>query len=186
MRGPVVFKGYYKNESATREVVDKDGWFHTGDIGEFTPDGSLRITDRKKDIIVTAGGKNIAPQKIEGMLKLNKYISQVVVHGDKRKYLTALITLSPEEVQKFIKKRGIQINGNRISQHPEIQKKIKQIVDDNNKKLPSYETIKRFVILDHELTQEEGEITPSLKVKRRFVVKKYASILDRLYEESSK
>lgn len=186
VRGPVVFKGYYKNEVATKEVLDEEGWFHTGDIGEFTSDGSLRITDRKKDIIVTAGGKNIAPQKIEGLLKLSKYISQVVVHGDKQKYLTALITLSPEEIDQFVKSRKLKVNGSEIAKHPKVYEMIKQVVDENNKKLPSYETIKRFAILEHELTQEAGEVTPSLKVKRRFVVEKYADIFNRLYQESAK
>lgn len=184
VRGDVVFKGYYKNEKATREVLDEDGWFHTGDIGEFTKEGSLKITDRKKDIIVTAGGKNIAPQMIENLIKTNKYISQVVVHGDKRKYLTALITLNEEEIGKYAADKGLSTNGGApLVHHPEIYNLVKKIIDQRNKNLPSFETIKRFAILENDFTQEKGELTPSLKVKRRFVAEKYADILDKLYHE---
>ena len=173
VRGKTVFKGYYRNDEATREVMDEDGWFHTGDIGEFTKSGSLKITDRKKDIIVTAGGKNVAPQKIENLLKTNKFISQVVIHGDKQKYLTALITLNPDEVGKYATDKG------------KIQSLVKEIVDETNRKLPSFETIKRFAVLDSDFTQENGELTPSLKVKRRFVTQKYSAILDGLYRDSA-
>jgi len=185
-RGPLIFKGYYKDEAATREALSEDGWFKTGDIGEFTESGSLKITDRKKDIIVTAGGKNIAPQKIENLLKLNKFISQVVIHGDKRKFLTALISLSPEELTKFARAEGITQNGAKLTQNKKILNLVKEIVDETNQQLPSYETIKRFAILDRELTQDHGEVTPSLKIKRRFVVKKFEDTFNRLYEEPAK
>lgn len=186
VRGEMVFKGYYKNEEATREVLEPDGWFHTGDIGEFKENGSLRITDRKKDIIVTAGGKNVAPQKIENMLKLNKYISQAVVHGDRRKFLTALITLNPEEIEKYASEKGIEANNSKLMKHQSVYQLVKSIVDDNNKQLPSYETVKRFAILESDLTEEAGELTPSLKVKRRYVSKKYEDIIDGLYQDGGK
>lgn len=187
-RGKMIFKGYYKNEQATREALDAEGWFHTGDIGEFTENGNLRITDRKKDIIVTAAGKNVAPQNIENLIKTNKYISQVVIHGDKRKYLTALITLNPDEVKAYARTHNIPVSGNgrSLMQNPKIYKMVKEIIDEKNKKLAKYETIKRFAILEDDLTQEAGELTPTLKVKRRFVSKKYADILNQLYEETSK
>lgn len=186
IRGKAVFQGYHNNEEATREVLDPDGWFHTGDIGEFTADGNLRITDRKKDIIVTSGGKNIAPQNIENLIKTDKYISQVVVHGDKRKYLTALITLNSEEIDAYVKANNISKGNGSIMRHPQIYRLAKKIIDEKNKQMPKYETIKRFAILDYDLTQEAGELTPTLKVKRRFVSEKYAEILDRLYQESAK
>lgn len=185
VRGPTIFKGYYKNEQATREVLDDDGWFHTGDVGEFMESGNLKITDRKKDIIVTAGGKNIAPQKIENLLKINKYISQVLVHGDKRKYLTALVTLNREEIDRFAASYGISSNGGAINENPAVKKLIKSIIDESNKNLPNFETIKRFAILENDFTQEHGELTPSLKVKRRFVSQKYSDILDGLYREAN-
>ncbi len=183
VRGSTVFQGYYRNDEATREVLDEDGWFHTGDIGEFTLSGSLKITDRKKDIIVTAGGKNVAPQKIENLIKTNKYISQVVVHGDKRKYLTALITLNEEEVDKYAADKGFSSNGAPLVKHDKVENLVKKIIEENNKHLPSYETIKRFAIMESDFTQESGELTPSLKVKRRFVAEKYADILNNLYHE---
>jgi long-chain acyl-CoA synthetase len=186
VRGEMVFKGYYKNPDATREVIDSDGWFHTGDIGEFTEKGNLKITDRKKDIIVTAGGKNIAPQKIENMLKNDKYVSQAVVHGDKRKYLTALITLNWEEVEKTARADGFYGNGTPLFEHPKTHELVRQIIERNNRQLPKYETIKRFTVLENDLTQEAGELTPTLKIKRRFIEKKYASELGKLYQEHSK
>lgn len=183
VKGPMIGKGYWNRPEATAEVFQEDGWFHTGDIGEFTEAGNLRITDRKKDIIVTAGGKNIAPQNIENMIKTHPLISQVVVHGDKRKFVTALITLNPEELPKKATELGLAGKDfSQLTQDPKVKELIKGVIDEFNKKLPSYETIKKFAILDKDFSIEDGELTPTLKVKRKVINERYKSILDGFYD----
>jgi long-chain acyl-CoA synthetase len=163
-RGPNILPEYFGKPDATREALEPDGWFHTGDIGVIE-DGFLRITDRKKDIIVTAGGKNVAPQNLEGALKAQcPYVSQVMVHGDKRPYLVALITVNPD-----------------LAGRPEAAAEIGTAVEKLNGALASYETIKKFKILPTDLSQEAGELTPTLKVKRKQVSEKYREVLDSLY-----
>ncbi|HEX4801998.1 MAG TPA: long-chain fatty acid--CoA ligase [Myxococcaceae bacterium] len=184
VRGGGVMVGYFKNPSATAEVLEADGWFHTGDIGELDSDGYLRITDRKKDIIVTAGGKNVAPQNLENLLKTSPLISQAMIHGDRRKYLTALICVSEEAGRKLLESKGIQVSSYaQMSQHPEIRLAVQQFIDQVNEQEPPYSTIKKFAIVDREFTQESGELTPTLKVKRRFATQKYQALLDSLYDE---
>lgn len=184
VKGPVVFKGYFKNPEATRQVLSEDGWFKTGDIGEIDPDGFLKITDRKKDIIVTAAGKNIAPQNIENLLKTVPFISQVVVHGDRRKYLSALVTLNRESIEEFARKEQIQFSEFKdLARHPRIFSLVKKAIDEKNKTLPSFESIKKFAILENDFSQENGELTPTLKVKRKFVSEKYEKILNQLYQD---
>ena len=164
VRGDNILREYFGKPDATRDAIDEDRWFHTGDIGVIE-DGFLRITDRKKDIIVTAGGKNVAPQNLEGALKAQcPYVSQVMVHGDKRPYLVALITVNPEMVGR-----------------PDVEPTISAAVQKLNESLPSYETIKKFKILPVDLSQEAGELTPTMKVKRKQVSEKYRSVLDSLY-----
>jgi len=181
-----VFKGYYKMDDATREVLSEDGWFHTGDIGHIDAQGFLKITDRKKEIIVTSGGKNIAPQKIENLAKKQPLINQFVVHGDKRNFLSALITLDEERIEAFAKQEHILFSEYaELIKHPKIHKLVEGIVDEINEPLASFERIKRFVLLPREFTVDSGEITPSLKVKRRVVEKRYAQELDSLYEVAS-
>jgi long-chain acyl-CoA synthetase len=183
-RSPGIMKGYFKRDVETAEVLDSDGWFHTGDIGEFDDDGFLRITDRKKDIIVTAGGKNIAPQNIENHLKTNALISQAMVYGDKRKYCSALITLNPEEARKYAAAHGISYKDMRTLAHnPQIRQRIEEIVAEKNKDLASYEQIKKFEILPDDFTQEGGELTPTLKIKRKVISQKYKAVLDSFYDE---
>jgi len=184
VKGGKIMKGYFKNDSATAEVMT-DGWFHTGDIGELDSEGFLRITDRKKDLIKTAAGKMVAPQKIENVLKTNKLVSQVVVYGDKMKYLVALITLNPDEVKKFAETHGIK-DGNYASivKNPKIQQAVKEVIQEKNSALGSWETIKNFAILPGELTVEAGELTPSLKVKRKFCSEKYGDVIKGLYAEA--
>ncbi len=183
-RSPGIMKGYYRKETETREAIDPDGWFHTGDIGEFDADNFLRITDRKKDIIVTAGGKNIAPQNIENHLKTHPYISQAMVYGDRRKYCTALITLNYEEVARFAESNGISFNESReLATNPDVRRKIEEIIAEKNKDLASYESIKKFEIVPDDFTQETGELTPTLKVKRKVVTQKYHQLLDAMYDE---
>ncbi|WNG48724.1 long-chain fatty acid--CoA ligase [Archangium minus] len=184
IRGPGVMKGYYKNPESTAEVLEPDGWFHSGDIGEVDVDGYLRITDRKKDIIVTSGGKNISPQNIENMLKTHPLISQAVVHGDKRKYLVALVTVSEEPARKLLTEKG-KTPGSyaELGRQPELQAAVQEILDKVNAELPSYSTLKRFAVIESDFSQESGELTPSLKVKRKHVSQKYKSVLDGLYEK---
>jgi len=184
VRGPNVMKGYYKLPEKSQEVMSDDGWFHTGDIGEIDDQGFLRITDRKKDIIVTAGGKNIAPQNIENTLKTDAYISQVMVHGDKRKFLSALVTLDPEAITHWAKENGIEFSDYAdLMTKPEVYELVDGIIKDTNAKLPSYETIKKFAILDQDFSQETGELTPTLKVKRKVVTEKHQAVLDSFYTE---
>lgn len=177
-----VFKEYYKNQKATQETF-QDGWYCTGDIGYRGPHGHLYITDRKKDIIVTSGGKNIAPQKIENMLKTNPYITQAMIYGDKQRYLSALIVLNQEEVIKYAHTQGI--NGKttaHLSHHPVIEKLVSNAINNVNKALASFETIKKFRILENEFTIETGELTPSLKVKRKYCTEKFKDIIQSMYE----
>ncbi|HZH77218.1 MAG TPA: AMP-binding protein, partial [Archangium sp.] len=182
IRGPGVMKGYYKNDTATAEVLDPDGWFHSGDIGELDAQGYVRITDRKKDIIVTSGGKNVAPQNIEGLLKTYPLVSQAVVHGDQRQYLVALITVSEEPARKLLLAKGVTPGGYpEICRRPEIRAAVQEILDKVNAELPSYSTLKRFAVMETDFSQESGELTPSLKVKRKHVSQKFKQVLDGLY-----
>ncbi|ETX08309.1 AMP-dependent synthetase/ligase [Candidatus Entotheonella palauensis] len=183
-RGPNIAQGYYKRPEDTAEVFGDDGWFATGDIGELDADGFLRITDRKKDLIVTAGGKNVAPQNIENLLKTDRYISQVMVHGDKQKYLTAIVTLDPDEITAYAHEQGIEdTRMDALATNPAIVKLLDERVTEVNQRLPSFESIKKFVIAPEDFTQEGGELTPTLKVKRKVVTEKYAAELERLYAE---
>jgi len=183
IKSPAIMQGYHHLPEQTAEVLI-DGWLHTGDIGEIDRDGFLRITDRKKDLIKTSGGKYIAPQAIEGKLKAHcPYISQVIIHGDRRNFVTALVTLDEESTLKWAKDNGMP-----GQTYAEIVKteQAKQLIapyfDEINKTLAKYETVKHFVILPKDLSVDEGDLTPSLKVKRKVVEKKYAALLDKMYE----
>lgn len=177
-----VFKEYYKNAEATKEAIDSAGWFHTGDIGTIDGDGFVRITDRKKDIIVTSGGKNVAPQKIENLAKTHKYISQFVVIGDRRNYLSALVSLEKEETIKYAKEHNVLFSEYaELVKNPKIIQLVQTIVDQVNSHLANFESVKRFRILPNEFSVETGELTPSLKVKRRFCSEKYRAEIDSMY-----
>ena len=182
-RGPnIATLGYYKQPEATREVFDPDGWFHTGDIGTVDADGFLTITDRKKDLIVTAGGMNIAPQNIENLLKADPFISQVMVYGDRRPYPVALITLNPDELSKFARAQGILASdASAIVKHPKIAERVGRTVEEKNSQLQSYAKIKRFAVLPTDFTLDGGELTPTLKVKRKVVSQKYKDAIEELY-----
>ncbi len=183
-RGPNLFVGYYKNSRATSEAVDKDGWFHTGDLGVLREDGYLVITGRKKDLIVTSGGKNIAPAPIEEEIKKLHFISQVVVVGNDRKYLTALITFDDLELKEMAERAGIKENdSHKIREILNLDKQVAEHIKKVNEKLASFETIKDFRILDRDFSVEEGEITPTLKVKRNVVEEKYAHLIDQMYSD---
>ena len=171
--------GYYNNEAATREVIDKNGWFHTGDIGEFDEDGFLRITDRKKNIIVTSGGKNIAPAPMEIALIASKYIEQVVVLGDRRNFVSALIVVAQETLSEWANEQGID---GEIIQDERTDKLFENEVSKAMAGFAHYETVKKFKLVADEWSVESGELTPTLKVKRKVVEKKYADLIDSIYQ----
>ena len=184
LRGQGLFRGYYKDPEATALAIDADGWFHSGDIAEIDSEGFIRITDRKKDIIVTAGGKNISPQNIETMVKALPFISHVMVHGDRRNYLTALITLDEAEIRDFAAREGIAASSpEALASHPEIRRLVEEHIVAVNARLAPYETIKRFAILPLDFTEAAGELTPTLKIRRREIARKYGNLLDNLYEK---
>jgi long-chain acyl-CoA synthetase len=181
-RGPHVMKGYYNKPDATAEAIDSAGWFHTGDIGELR-DGFLAITDRKKDIIVTAGGKNIAPQPIENKIKTNKYVSQAVMIGDKRKFPVMLVVPNWESLEKWAKLHNILWTDRaQLLAMPTIRAKMEKEVMGEVEGLPRYEMPKKVALLEHDFSIERGELTPTLKVKRRVIDKTYKSAIDSLYE----
>jgi long-chain acyl-CoA synthetase len=182
-KGPNVMKGYYKKPEATAEVIDKDGWFHTGDIGTIE-DGFLRITDRKKDIIVTAGGKNIAPQPIENAVKTNKYVSQAVMIGDKRKFPIMLVVPNWDNLEKWAQRNNIIWPDRRqLLAMPTIQKKMDKEVREQLHGLAQFEMPKKIGLLEHDFSIERGELTPKLSVKRKVVDKAYKDVIDALYSE---
>jgi long-chain acyl-CoA synthetase len=182
-RGPHVMKGYFNKPDATAESIDADGWFHTGDIGQLE-DGFLRITDRKKDIIVTAGGKNIAPQPIEGKVKTNKYVSQAVMIGDKRKYPVMLVVPNWENLEKWARTKNILwTQRSQLLQMPTIKMKMDKEVFGELEGLARYEMPKKIALLEHDFSIERGELTPTLKVKRRVIDKTYKSVIDSLYQD---
>ena len=211
IRGPIVFKGYYKNPEATAETVDADGWLHTGDIGRIDEDGYFYIVDRKKHIIITAGGKNLTPANIENELKAtDPLISQVHAHGDRRPYLTALVTLSPVESVEYAAREGLLPEGvdndaliavltedptanppglaetiAAVSADPRIRERIREAIARGNENLARVEQVRRIVILDRDFSVAEGELTPTLKVKRKAVEEKYKALFDRIYDEDS-
>jgi long-chain acyl-CoA synthetase len=182
-RGPHIMKGYYNNPTATAEAIDSEGWFHTGDIGALE-DGYLRITDRKKDLIVTAGGKNIAPQPIENRIKTNKYITEVVMIGDKRKYPVLLVVPNFDQLEKWAAyKNIIWTSRAQLLTMPTINAKIQKEVAKQLDGLAKYETPKKIALLEHEFSIEKGELTPSMKVKRRVIDRNYTAVIDALYAE---
>lgn len=186
VRAPQNITGYYKNDEATRELLKSDGnsgfWLHTGDVGHFDEDGYLFITDRKKDILITAGGKNVAPQNIENLLKSSPYVSLAMVTGDRKPYLTALITLDEDEITKFARDRKILYQDLAdLTKKQEVLDLIHHEISQMNRDLASYETIKKFRILEEELDQDKDEITPTLKVKRKVVISHYQHLIDGMY-----
>jgi long-chain acyl-CoA synthetase len=179
LRGPNMMHGYYKNDEATRDTLESDGWLHTGDLGFLDDDGFLFINGRKKDIIITAGGKNITPANLENGLKQNQWISQAVVIGDRRPYLVVLITLDPEEVPKFAEAHGLKPE--EVAQSDEMRAEVQAVVDHVNEDYGRVEQIKKFTILPDDLSQEQGTLTPTLKVKRNVVNEKFDGEIQQLY-----
>jgi long-chain acyl-CoA synthetase len=180
-RGPSVMKGYYNNPTATAEAIDAEGWFHTGDIGEIR-DGYIAITDRKKDIIVTAGGKNIAPQPVENLVKTNKFVSQAVMIGDKRRFPSMLIVPNFEQLEGWAKKKGIiWTDRAQLIRIPAVQEKMEHEVFGQCEGLAHYETPRKIALLEHDFSLEKGELTPTQKVKRRVVDRNYKEVIDAMY-----
>jgi len=181
-RGDNVANGYYRRPEATAEAWDPQAWFHTGDIGEVDAEGFLRITDRKKDLIKTSGGKYVAPQKIENLLKMQPHVSQAVVIGDNRKYCVALITLDQEELARWLAGRGIEdVRPETAATDADVQALVQTEVDEVNRHLASFESIKYFRILPGDFSPESGELTPSLKVKRKVVAQRYGPVIEEMY-----
>jgi len=184
-RGRHVMKGYFNQPEATREALDPDGWFHTGDIGELDAAGCLRITDRKKDLIVTAGGKNVAPQPIEQMVKHNKYVANAVMLGDRRKFCIMLVVPNFDQLERWAVYKQLAFANHRgLIKLPEVRAKMEREVMKMLPDLASYETPKKILLLEHDFSIENGDLTPTLKVRRRVVEKRYQRQIDALYTES--
>ncbi|RPI07799.1 MAG: long-chain fatty acid--CoA ligase, partial [Acidobacteriales bacterium] len=182
VKSPGVFKGYFKNPEATADTV-KDGWLHSGDVGLIDEDGFVKITDRKKDIIVTAGGKNITPQYIENKLKFSPYINDAVVIGDRRKFLVSLIMIDEDNVVKYAQDNKIQFSTYKdLTKAPEILKLIQRELDKVNETLSRVEQVKKFTILPKKLYEEDGEVTPTMKVKRKYVNEAFKDLIEKMYK----
>lgn len=182
-RGKNVMLGYYKNPEETTDTIDKDGWLYSGDIGQIDEDGFLRITDRKKDLIITSGGKNVAPQRVEKNMLTSRYIGQVVVYGDQKKYLTGVVTLDQDQVKDWATKHGIPFSSwEELCKHSKVVELIDNEVQEKNKTLSSFETLKKVLIVPNEFSIDSGELTASLKIKRHVVTENYRAQLNMLYE----
>jgi long-chain acyl-CoA synthetase len=182
VRSETVFQGYFKDPQATAEVLSPDGWLRTGDIATMDEDGFVTITDRKKDILVTAGGKNVAPQNLENDLKTSRWISQALVVGDRRPYVSALVTLDEAEIRGWAEEHGIATDDPaRLAEDERVRELIQSVVDEVNADRSRYEQVKRFVILPRDFTMDAGEVTPTLKLKRRVVLEHFADSVERLY-----
>jgi long-chain acyl-CoA synthetase len=183
MRGPHVFKGYHRNPEATEALLE-DGWLHSGDLGEIH-DGYVHITGRKKDLIITSSGKNVSPEMLESALRETRWISQAIAAGDRRSYLVALVTLDPDEAKQLAKDLDIPSDPESMAANDRVREAVWKDIDAVNQKFARIEQIKRFAILPRDLSQEEGELTPTLKVKRSVVYKKYGPDVDALYEAAA-
>jgi long-chain acyl-CoA synthetase len=182
-RGPNIMTGYWNQPEATAQAIDREGWLHTGDIGMFDADGFLHITDRKKHLIVSSGGKNIAPQPIENLFLTSKYIEQLMLIGDHRMYLTALIVPDFEVIKEYADARKLAYaTPAYLTRREEIYQLIERDINVIQKDLANYERVRRFVLLDHQFTVEEGELTPTQKVRRSVVEKRYADVIESMYE----
>ncbi|MBI5470810.1 MAG: long-chain fatty acid--CoA ligase [Ignavibacteriae bacterium] len=182
-RGPNIMKGYWKLPEMTTEVIDKDGWLHTGDIGKFDNEGFLRITDRKKHLFVSSGGKNIAPQPIENLFLASKYIEQFVLIGDRRMFCTALVVPDFDSLKAYADEHGIPYTHNHdLVQHPEVNELIEKDIDQIQKDLANFERVRKFILLSRPFTIEEGELTPTQKIRRKVVEEKYAELIDTMYQ----
>jgi long-chain acyl-CoA synthetase len=179
LRGPNIFKCYYRDPEGTREVLEADGWFHTGDVGEIDRDGFLRITDRKKDLIVTSGGKKVAPQMIENLLKADPLISQAMIVGDRGSHILALITINQDHLTEWGKREGLEFRSTeQAAAHPRVISLVRERIREINKGLASFETVRNYRILPHDFTQGTGELTPTLKLRRQIVMERYREVIE--------
>ena len=185
-RGPHIMKGYFNKPEATAEAIDTDGWFHTGDIGELDADGFLSITDRKKDLIVLAGGKKVAPQPIENELKKSAYIGLPIVIGDRQKFLAALIVPNFDRLKEWAAASGRTLRFEAIDADHEVRRLFQREIDIYNAEKPHHEQIRAFALLPADLTVEDGSITPTLKVKRRILESRYHALIEGMYEAAGK
>jgi len=183
VKGPNVMSGYYQLPEANAEVFDADGWFHTGDIGEIDGDGFLRITDRKKELIVLSNGKKVAPQPIENLLKSSPFIEQVMVVGEAKKYCTCLLVPNMEKLQAFAQEQGISAKAADLLGQQKVLDLYRSELDRLSKDLAQFEKLKKFSLLDREWTVETGELTPTMKCKRKIILANYASQVDGMYAE---
>jgi long-chain acyl-CoA synthetase len=183
IRSETVFAGYFKDPEATAAVLSPDGWLRTGDIGEIDADGFISITDRKKDILVTAGGKNVAPQNIENDLKTSRFVSQALVIGDRRPYVAALITLDEAEIRRWAEEQGLDGDLASLSRDERVRELVQGVVDDANRERSRFEQVKRFAILPRDFTMEDGEVTPTLKLRRGAVTEHFAPEIESLYAQ---
>jgi long-chain acyl-CoA synthetase len=182
-RGPNIMKGYWKNEDATREVLDSEGWLHTGDIGHLDERGFLFITDRKKHLFVSSGGKNIAPQPIENLFLSNRYIEQFMLIGDRRMYLTALIVPDFDALKEYADSNGLPYKDHvELAKHPKVNSLIETEINNIQRDLANFERVRRFTLLDRQFTIEDGELTPTQKVRRKAIEERYSNIIDGMYE----
>ena len=181
VRSETVFQGYFKDPEATAEVLSPDGWLRTGDVGEIDENGLVTITDRKKDLIVTAGGKNVSPQNIENALKASRYVSQAVVVGDRERYVAALLTLDEDEIRSWAAERGVEGDLAALSRDPQVHALVSGIVENVNRDRSRFEQLKRFEILPRDFTIEAGELTQTLKVRRRAIAERYRPEIERLF-----
>ena len=185
VRGSGLFMGYWQNEAATREMVP-DGWLHTGDIAQITPEGRYRIIDRKKDIMITSGGKNIAPSEIENLLKASPYISEAVLFGDSRKFVSALIEIDFSPVSEWARQYGILYTSfTSLSSHPKVNELIASEIEAANRELARVEQVKKFMIIPKELDPEEGDTTPTRKIKRKHLYHMFHDLVEGMYADSA-
>ena len=193
MRGRTVFKGYYRNPAATAEIVDADGWLHSGDVGEWVCGGKeaapaqlpeIRIVDRKKDILITSGGKNISPSEVENLIKFSPFIREAVAIGDRRNFVTALLQIDYETVGKWAEEHGVTYTNYRnLAENPRVRELVQAEVDKANARMPRVQNVRRFHILAKELDHDDGEMTATLKLRRKSVELKYADLIEGLYRE---
>jgi len=187
LRGGNLMRGYYKEPEKTAETIDAEGWLHTGDVGEIDSDGYLRIIDRKKELIITAGGKNISPANLEALLKQHPLVGQAAVIGDRRPYVSALIVLDPEVAPVWARKAGVPFTSMEdLSHHPAVREEIQKAVDESNRHVSNVEGVKRFTILPTDWTPETDELTPTLKLKRRVITQKYADAIEDMYSRDER
>ncbi|HXG52441.1 MAG TPA: long-chain fatty acid--CoA ligase [candidate division Zixibacteria bacterium] len=185
LRGPNIFKAYYRDFIATEEAVDREGWFHTGDVGSVDEEGFLRITDRKKDLIVTSAGKKVAPQKIENLLRTDPMISQAMVVGGGQRPLMALVTVNSERARELAAEQGVDLGGE-VASHPWVQARVKEIVREKNRELAPFEAVRQVWVLGRELSVDEGELTATMKLRRQVIMERYKELIDELYGDAKK